>query len=108
MEVAPVPACQIEAKKEPEIDFLSAILTTFNDMFGSIDWNGTGIVRLQILEIPSMASKNKRYQNDTQNARIESVCALQQITFCIMADNIELFKQYLDNSDSKMVVPPCV
>ena len=38
-EVAPVPTGQIGVKKEPEMDLLSAILTTFNDMFGNIDWN---------------------------------------------------------------------
>ena len=105
-EVAPVPTGQIGAKKEPEMDLLSAILTTFNDMFGNIDWNDADNVRRQILEIPAMVSKDERYQNamknsDKQNARIESERALQQVIFSIMADNMELFKQYQDNPDFK-------
>lgn len=105
-EVAPVPTGQIGAKKEPEMDLLSAILTTFNDMFGNIDWNDADNVRRQILEIPAMVSKDERYQNamknsDKQNARIESERALQQVIFSIMADNMELFKQFQDNPDFK-------
>ena len=105
-EVAPVPTGQIGAKKEPEMDLLSAILTTFNDIFGNIDWNDADNVRRQILEIPAMVSKDERYQNamknsDKQNARIESERALQQVIFSIMADNMELFKQYQDNPDFK-------
>lgn len=53
-----------------------------------------------------MVSKDERYQNamknsDKQNARIESERALQQVIFSIMADNMELFKQYQDNPDFK-------
>lgn len=105
-EVAPVPTGQIGTKKEPEMDLLSAILTTFNDMFGNIDWNDADNVRRQILEIPAMVSKDEHYQNamknsDKQNARIESERALQQVIFSIMADNMELFKQFQDNPDFK-------
>ena len=105
-EVAPVPTGQIGMKKEPEMDLLSSILTTFNDMFGNIEWNGADNVRRQILEIPSMVSKDERYQNamknsDKQNARIESERALQQVIFNIMSDNMELFKQFQDNPDFK-------
>ena len=101
-----MPTGQIGAKKEPEMDLLSAILTTFNDMFGNIDWNDADNVRRQILEIPAMVSKDEHYQNamknsDKQNARIESERALQQVIFSIMADNMELFKQYQDNPDFK-------
>ena len=105
-EVSPVPTGQIGAKKEPEMDLLSAILTTFNDMFGNVDWNDADNVRRQILEIPAMVSKDEHYQNamknsDKQNARIESERALQQVIFSIMADNMELFKQFQDNPDFK-------
>ena len=39
--------------------------------------------------------------SDKQNARIESERALQQVIFSIMADNMELFKQFQDNPDFK-------
>lgn len=105
-EIAPVSSGQAGIKKEPELDLFSVILTTFNDMFGNIEWNDKDNVRRQILEIPAMVSKDERYQNamknsDKQNARIESERALQQVIFSIMADNMELFKQFQDNPDFK-------
>mgnify|MGYP002517914059 CR=1 FL=1 len=105
-EVAPVPAGKIGHIVEPEMDLLSVILSNFNDMFGNINWNDADNVRRQILEIPAMVSKDEKYQNamrnsDAQSARLESERALQQVIFSIMADNMELFKQFQDNPSFK-------
>ncbi len=105
-EVDPVPAGSAGGLGDPELDLLSSILMAFNDMFGNIDWNDADNVRRQILEIPTMVSKDKRYQNamkysDKQSARMESERALQQVIFSIMADNMELFKQFQDNPSFK-------
>lgn len=105
-EVGPVPMSTAKGKQEPEMDVLSAILSDFNDMFGNIDWNDADNVRRQILEIPAMVSRDEQYQNamrnsDKQEARTESDRVLQNVIFSIMADNMELFKQYTDNQDFK-------
>ena len=105
-EVGPVPMSTAKGKQEPEMDVLSAILSDFNDMFGNIDWNDADNVRRQILEIPAMVSRDEQYQNamrnsDKQEARTESDRVLQKVIFSIMADNMELFKQYTDNQDFK-------
>ena len=105
-EVPPVPAGKTEHIVNPEMDLLSIILNDFNDMFGKINWNDADNVRRQILEIPDMVAKDERYQNamknsDEQNARMESERALQQVIFAIMADNMELFKQFQDNPSFK-------
>ena len=105
-EVAPVPTGKIGHIVDPEMDLLSSILSAFNDMFGNIDWKDADNVRRQILEIPAMVSKDKRYQNamknsDKQEARTESERALQQVIFSIMSDNMELFKQFQDNPSFK-------
>lgn len=105
-EVGPVPTSTAKGKQEPEMDALSAILSIFNDMFGNIDWNDADNVRRQILEIPAMVSRDEQYQNamrnsDKQEARTESDRVLQKVIFSIMADNMELFKQYTDNQDFK-------
>lgn len=105
-EVPPVPAGKTGHIVNPEMDLLSIILNDFNDMFGNINWNDADNVRRQILEIPDMVAKDERYQNamknsDEQNARMESERALQQVIFAIMADNMELFKQFQDNSSFK-------
>ena len=105
-EVGPVPMSTAKGQQEPEMDVLSAILSDFNDMFGNIDWNDADNVRRQILEIPAMVSRDEQYQNamrnsDKQEARTESDRVLQKVIFSIMADNMELFKQYTDNQDFK-------
>lgn len=105
-EIAPVPAGQVGHIVEPEMDLLSQIISDFNDMFGNISWNDADNVQRQILEIPAMVSKDKKYQNamrnsDVQSARLESERALQQVIFSIMADNMELFKQFQDNPSFK-------
>lgn len=105
-EVPPVPAGKTGHIVNPEMDLLSIILNDFNDMFGNINWNDADNVRRQILEIPNMVAKDERYQNamknsDEQNARMESERALQQVIFAIMADNMELFKQFQDNPSFK-------
>ena len=105
-EVGPVPTGKVGHIIEPEMDLLSAILADFNNMFGNINWNDADNVRRQILEIPAMVSKDEKYRNamrnsDEQSARMESERALQQVIFAIMADNMELFKQFQDNPSFK-------
>jgi type I restriction enzyme R subunit len=105
-EVDPVPTGMIHGKPEPELDLLTNILATFNDMFGNIQWSDTDNVRRQIAEIPSMVSKDEKYQNamknsDKQNARMESDRVLSSVVFDIMSDNMELFKQFNDNPSFK-------
>lgn len=105
-EIAPVPAGKISYFVDPAMDLLSRIIMDFNDMFGNIDWKDADNVQRQILAIPEMVSKDKKYQNamknsDEQEARTESERALQQIIISIMADNMELFKQFQDNSSFK-------
>ena len=105
-EVDPVPAGMAGRIVEPEMNLLSVILSDFNDMFGNISWNDVDNVRRQLLEIPAMVSRDKKYQNamknsDEQSARLESERALQQVIISIMSDNMELFKQFQDNPSFK-------
>ena len=105
-EVDPVPNGTPRTPSTPEMDLLTSILNTFNDLFGNIDWTDADNVRRQVAEIPAMVARDDRYQNamknsDKQNARIESDRALQSVIFGIMADNMELFKQFQDNPSFK-------
>lgn len=105
-EIAPIPAGKVGHIVEPELDLLSKIIMDFNDMFGNIQWNDADNVQRQILQIPAMVSRDEKYQNamknsDEQEARTESERALQKVIFSIMADNMELFKQFQDNPSFK-------
>lgn len=112
-EVAPVPTGEGAHLIQPEMDALSSILANFNDMFGNIDWNDADNVWRQISEIPAMVAKDEKYQNamknsDEQNARLESERALQDVIISIMADNMELFKQFQDNPSFKRALSDLV
>ncbi|MCL1927019.1 MAG: type I restriction endonuclease [Syntrophorhabdaceae bacterium] len=101
-EVDPVPTGGIGGKREPELDFLSSILTAFNDLFGGIEWQDADNVRRQIARIPAMVAKNQTYRNamrnaDKQEARTECDRALLEVVMGIMSDNMELFKQFNDH-----------
>lgn len=105
-EIAPVPTGKVGHIVEPEMDPLSHIISEFNDMFGNIQWNDADNVQQQLLRIPVMVSHDEKYRNamknsDEQEARTESERALQQVIFSIMADNMELFKQFQDNPSFK-------
>jgi len=104
--VEPVPVSTAKGKPEPEMDLLTNILISFNEMFGNIAWKDADNVRRQIAAIPAMVAKDEKYQNamrnsDRQNARMESDRVLQQVILSIMADNMELFKQFNDNPSFK-------
>lgn len=105
-EIAPIPTGKVGHIVEPEMDPLSQIISEFNDMFGNIQWNDADNVQQQLLRIPVMVSHDEKYRNamknsDEQEARTEGERALQQVIFSIMADNMELFKQFQDNPSFK-------
>lgn len=105
-EIDPVPTGKVGHIVEPEMDPLSQIISEFNDMFGNIQWNDADNVQQQLLRIPVMVSRDEKYRNamknsDEQEARTEGERALQQVIFSIMADNMELFKQFQDNPSFK-------
>ncbi|RJR21962.1 MAG: type I restriction endonuclease subunit R [Desulfobacteraceae bacterium] len=104
--VDPVPTSGGGGVSEPEMDLLSSILESFHDMWGNINWNNEDQVKRHIAGIPAAVSKDVAYQNamknsDKQNARIESERALKKAVMNMMADNMELFKQFNDNPSFK-------
>lgn len=106
-ELDAVPSTGGVRKTDPEMDQLSNIIKTFNDLFGNIDWNDKDKIRKIITEeIPAKVAADLAYQNamknsDKQNARIEHDKALGRIMVELIADNTELFKQFSDNPSFK-------
>ena len=101
-EVDPVPSGTAGGKPEAELDHLTQILNTFNDLFGGIDWKDEDNVRRQIRELPAMVARDEKYQNalknsDKQNARMECDKALTNAVLNTMHDNVEFYKQCTDN-----------
>ena len=106
-EVEPVPTSGGGRKAEPELDNLSNIIKTFNDLFGNVDWKDADKIRKVITEeIPGKVAANEAYQNaiensDKRNARIEHDKALQKVIIDMLNDQTELFKQFMDNPSFK-------
>jgi type I restriction enzyme R subunit len=102
-EIGPVPTAGGGRKPEPELDRLSNILKVFNDQFGNIEWTDEDRVNRLITEdIPRRVSADPAYLNarlnsDKQNARIEHDKALTRVMTDVLKDDMELFKQFMDN-----------
>lgn len=106
-EIEPVPTDGAGRTIEPELERLSRIVDTFNEMFGGIEWeDGDRIRRLITQEIPDRVAADEAYRNarknsDKQNARIEHDKALAGVIVSLMKDDTQLFKQFSDNPDFK-------
>ena len=105
--VDPVPTASGGHRTDPELDRLSNILKTFNDLFGDITWEDADRVGELITKtIPSRvaadaAFKNARQNSDAANSRIEHDKALLRVMTNVMKDDTELFKQFMDNEGFK-------
>ena len=105
-EVGPVPADGGGGRPEPELDRLSSIVKTFNDMFGDVDWDDADRVARTVAELPGKVGADPAYRNamansDRQNARIEHDQALNRAMQAILRDNTELFKRFSDDPEFK-------
>jgi type I restriction enzyme R subunit len=102
-EIDPVPTSGVGRMPEPELDRLSNIVRTFNELFGNIAWaDGDRIEKLISEEIPAKVAADPAYANaransDKQNARIEHDKALGRVMTSLLKDDTELFKQFSNN-----------
>ena len=102
-EIGPVPVEGGGHKAEPELDRLSNILKTFNELFGDIEWNDSDRIRRLITEeLPAAVAADPAYRNarensDPQNARIEHDAAAWRAVVARMGDETEFFKHFSDN-----------
>ena len=92
---------------EPEVDKLSNIVRTFNDLFGNIDWKDADKIRKVITEeIPAKVAQDTAYKNaqqnsNKQNAKLELDKALNRVVIELISDHTELFRQFSDNPSFK-------
>jgi type I restriction enzyme R subunit len=102
-EIEPVPTTGGGRKAEPELDRLSNIVRSFNEMWGGIEWNDKDKIRRVLTEeLPATVAADKAYQNamknsDKHNARLEHDKALGRAMTDLVSDHTELFKQFSDN-----------
>ena len=102
-EIVPFPGAGGGHESEPERDRLLNIPKVFNDEFGNIEWTDEDrISRLITEDIPRRVAADPAYQNprqnsDKENARIEHDKALTRVMTDLLTDDMELFKQFIDD-----------
>jgi len=105
--IYPLPTSGGGRVAEPQLDYLSNIIKSFNDRFGNIDWEDADRIRKVITEeIPAKVKADQAYQNAMKNssksaARLEHDRALQKVVIEMLSDHTELFKQFSDNPSFK-------
>jgi len=108
--IEPVPTSGGGHKAEPELDRLSSILKTFNDLYGNIPWEDRDrIERLLVQDIKSGVEADSKYQNamknsDQQNARIELDAAMRRVSQSMMKDDMQFFKMFSDDESFRKFV----
>jgi type I restriction enzyme R subunit len=105
-EVQPPPTSGGGHRPDPELERLSNIVRSFNERFGNIFKDKEKMEKVITEELPEKVKADKAYQNacknsDKQNARIEHDKALGRVINSLIADHMELFKQYSDNPEFK-------
>lgn len=92
---------------DPALEKLSAIVKSFNDHFGNIEWEDEDRIQRRIAEeIPRLVAEDEAYRNaqangDPVNARVESNKALAKAMLSLIADETQLFKAFQDNESFK-------
>lgn len=110
-EIEPVPTAGVGHRPEPELDRLSNILQTFNDIWGT-DWSEADRVRIARViaeDLPAYLENDEPFQNakqrpDRQNARIEFERAMRRAVIKTMQNHTDFFKLYSDNESFKKMV----
>jgi len=88
---------------EPQLDYLSNNIKSFNDRFGNIDWeDGDRIRKVITEEVPAKAKADRAYQNAMKNssksaARLEHdrACGLAQPTCSRVSAAHYSYRRYL-------------
>ena len=109
-EIDPAPGEGSGGQREAELDLLSNIIASFNDLFGGIPWaDQDRVLQMITVEIPAKviedpAFKNAKEHSDRDNARVEHTAALRRVMTDIMKDDTQFFKHFMDNPDFKQFV----
>ena len=102
-ELDPVPVGSGGQRREPEMEPLSRIVATFNELWGG-DFTDPDQITKALQGIPEQvandsAYKNARMNSDAQNARIEHDAALQRLITSMVRNQTELYKRYTENPE---------
>jgi len=112
VEIEPVPTDSIGNRAEPELDRLSNILRTFNELFGTEFADTDRIVRRLHDDIAPMVAADTSYQNAKKNtphtARMAHDQALNNVMQRLVADDTQIYKHFVDNESFRRFITDAV
>jgi type I restriction enzyme R subunit len=111
-EIEPVPIGAGGHKPEPELDYLSNILKTFNEQFGTLFSDADRVARRINDDIAPKVAADPAYLNAKKNtpntARIEMDAALMRVIGPLLKDDTEFYKQFVQNESFRRFVTDVV
>lgn len=111
-EIEPVPIGAGGHKPEPELDYLSNILKTFNEQFGTLFSDADRVAKRIKDDIAPKVAADPAYLNAKKNtpntARIEMDAALMRVIGPLLKDDTEFYKQFVQNESFRRFVTDVV
>jgi type I restriction enzyme R subunit len=111
-EIEPVPIGGGGGIAEPQIDYLSNILASFNQQFGTLFTDTDRVSKRIKDDIAPKVAADQGYQNAKKNtpqtARIEHDRVLESVIVSLLKDDTELFKQFFQNESFRRFVTDMV
>jgi len=107
-EIEPVPMEVEGRKKEPELDYLSNIIKTFNEQFGTLFTDADRVVKRIREDIAPKVAADTAYQNAKENtphtARMAHDQALGKVMQLLLKDDTHVYKQFVENESFRRFV----
>jgi type I restriction enzyme R subunit len=111
-EIDPMPTAGGGRRPEPEVDYLSNILKTFNEQFGTLFSDADRVMRRIRDDIAPKVAADSAYQNAKSNtpgaAPIELDAALKRVVGPLLKDDTEFYKQFVQNESFRRFVTDTV
>ncbi|MFA6240057.1 MAG: type I restriction endonuclease [Candidatus Hydrogenedentales bacterium] len=107
-EIEPLPTDAASRKPEPELDYLSNILKSFNEHFGTLFTDSDRVIKRIQDDIAPKVAADSAYQNAKENtphtARMAHDQALGKIMQSLLKDDTQVYKQFVENESFKRFV----
>jgi type I restriction enzyme R subunit len=111
-EIEPVPTEGGGRKGEPEMDWLSNILKSFNEQFGTLFTDNDRVMKKIRDDIAPKVAADTAYKNAKENtphtARMAHDQALNTVMQELVKDDIDVYKQFVENESFKRFVSDLV
>lgn len=107
-EIEPVPMEAEGRKKEPELDYLSNIIKTFNEQFGTLFTDADRVVKRIREDIAPKVAADTAYKNAKENtphtARMAHDQALGKVMQLLLKEDTQVYKQFVENESFRRFV----